>query len=200
MKKGLTKGLVGLLGAGMIASSMPTTKAEALLIDPTQIGQFNVSGEIYDQGVLLNIGYNGSDPIFQGHTVDFSMNYGGQALVPAGGWDITQTLGSDLKTNYNMTTQTDQIGSFQGIINFNGTQPTGLGSAPLDSLMTLSIGYGYGNKATGSIYVPEALTKDLSAPINTPVPEPGTLLLFGTGIVGLLANRQKRQNIEPNYK
>ncbi len=90
---------------------------------------------------------------------------------------------------------------FSFIVPFAGPIPLGttidLFSVTLDALMVgtstvlPSTGFGLGGLAFGGFAVPHSLASGTVTVVN-PIPEPGTMLLMGSGLIGLVAWRIRK--------
>ena len=183
----MRKILLSLSVCVLFACIIINNQVRAATIPQTQIGQFLTWGFIWDDSWELVAWTGPIDEALKGYEVEFAVNYGGTIRgYPLGGWDITTTLLPDQKTNYNFISQTYKVGDFITAINYDGNQPTGLSSAPLDDWLTVTWTYGAGQTISGQIPFPSVLVQDM-----TSVPIPGAFCLFGSGLLGIVSLRKK---------
>jgi hypothetical protein len=186
MKKKLLAGLaVGMMMGAMVgtANAAPMTWTDNITLDPSQKltwGQsLTFNHDITDgvdgfNGILM-----GGNDIITDYSILLSLHDDGGLFD---GWEIAwvDTPGVIADGFYNFTASSDTFGwSVAGIVDLN---TAGMLDITVTSLL-------------GDFYVDSSvLTANGENGCSAPVPEPATMLLFGTGLAGLIGagRRQKK--------
>ena len=195
MKRVKSTVLSGILAAALMSMFPAISHAISFDISWTGSANFTMTGMFsYNDGLINTGAIDETD-------IDTFMIEGFENGSSIGSWNLADGLGAGAQAfNFNFNTTTEIF-----IVGNNTNTQTGQGwNFPVNFAVGAS-GFGFGSGSGGQSLTVDGISKGFIA-INeptltatrkstAPIPEPSTLLLFGTGILGLLgyASRRKRR-------
>ena len=189
MKKGLLLIVLLVFGLVGVASAIPTTWTDTMNFDPDVLippayGYFHDISDNFSDGATVD-SYSLTIGLYDDNNPYIKMTFSGEVEKPDGSESAAiWTLGGKYSYDFNLTEET-----------YNSDAYSLLGRMDIEDDGTLNVFISQGSsflKSDNDFYLDYSILTVNGDDGTAPVPEPGTLLLLGSGLAGLAFYRRKK--------